>query len=145
LPALAAADSIPDKVKAFGCEIIFPGDGNNAGRMKKFATFLLVSAACLITYGITRWLTFKEFVVPDSSASEGDPRFYTAFQRMFTEVTAGVVMHFRILFWPGQGQEILVNLTTQGIKWIKLPDTNGRAALSFSYCSAFLASPSRWR
>ena len=59
--------------------------------MKQIATILFASGVALITYGITRWVTFKQFVTPDPGSSEGDPRFFTAFEHMLAAVVAGVI------------------------------------------------------
>lgn len=60
--------------------------------MRKLATFLLVSGVAVITYGITRWLSFKEFVTPDLTSGEGDPRFFTACQHMLAAVISGLII-----------------------------------------------------
>jgi hypothetical protein len=59
--------------------------------MRRIATILFASGVAVITYGITRWLTFQEFVAPNPNAGEGDPRFFVAFEHMLAAVVAGVI------------------------------------------------------
>lgn len=45
----------------------------------------------LITHGWTQWTAFRRYVGLDYNEGFGDPRSFTAYQRMLAEVVAGVI------------------------------------------------------
>jgi hypothetical protein len=78
-------------VKALGCEIIFPND-KAVRNLRRVATILLALAFAVMTHAITRWWTIKEYMIPDATAIEGDPRLFTADHQMLVELFAGMIL-----------------------------------------------------
>lgn len=69
-----------------------PTDPTGERSLRGLAIFLLVSGVSVIACGITRWISFRDFVKPEDDTGEGDPRFFTAGEHMIITVAVGVAI-----------------------------------------------------
>jgi hypothetical protein len=63
----------------------------------------LVFGATAITFGITRWVTIRQFALPEG---EGGTRGFTSFQHMFISVAVGVIAICASAYFFGRAKKM---------------------------------------